>query len=89
MCMTVGKVKIAISVDAALLANIDRYAASQGVTRGAALEQWVGPCEPMTAVGPVDVEAVAVGGSISPGRLNEVERAVARAIGVPGTPWSP
>lgn len=81
--MTVGRVKISVSVDAALLANIDRYAASQGVTRDAALEQWLGPCEPMTAVGHADVESVPVGASVSLGRVDEVERAVARAIGVP------
>jgi hypothetical protein len=83
MCMTVGRVKITIRVDAVLLANIDRYAARHGVTRDAALEHWLGPCEPMTAVGRVDVEAVAVGGPVSLGRVEEVERAVARAIGIP------
>jgi len=87
--MTVGRVKISISVDATLLANIDRYAASQGVTRDAALEHWLGPREPMTAVWHADVESVADGASVSLGRLDEVERAVARAIGVPVTPWSP
>ncbi len=42
MSMTVRKVKISISIDAALLANIDRYAAANHVTRSAALESWLG-----------------------------------------------
>ncbi|HEY2731872.1 MAG TPA: hypothetical protein VGK52_18140 [Polyangia bacterium] len=81
--MTVGRVKITIRVDAALLANIDRYAARHGVTRDAALEHWLGPCEPMTALAQADVGSVAAGVSVSLGRVDEVERAVARAIGVP------
>jgi len=40
--MTVRKVKISISIDAALLANVDRYAAANRVTRSAALERWLG-----------------------------------------------
>jgi len=39
--MTVRKVKISISIDAALLANVDRYAAANHVTRSAALERWL------------------------------------------------
>ena len=39
--MTVRKVKISISIDAALLANVDRYAAANRVTRSAALERWL------------------------------------------------
>ena len=81
--MTVGRVKISISVDAAILANIDRYAASQGVTRNVALEHWLGPCEPVAAAGRADVRSVAVAVSVGVGRVDEVERAVARAIGVP------
>jgi hypothetical protein len=42
MSMTVRKVKISISIDAALLANVDRYAAANHVTRSAALERWLG-----------------------------------------------
>jgi metal-responsive CopG/Arc/MetJ family transcriptional regulator len=42
MSMTVRKVKISISIDAALLANVDRYAAANRVTRSAALERWLG-----------------------------------------------
>jgi hypothetical protein len=41
MGMTVRKVKISISIDAALLANVDRYAAANHVTRSAALERWL------------------------------------------------
>jgi hypothetical protein len=41
MSMTVRKVKISISIDAALLANVDRYAAANHVTRSAALERWL------------------------------------------------
>jgi hypothetical protein len=81
--MTVGRVKISISVDAALLANIDGYAASQGLTRDAALERWLGPCEPMTAPARTDVGSVPGGLSVTFGRVGDVERAVARAIGVP------
>ena len=40
--MTARKVKISISIDAALLANVDRYAAANHVTRSAALERWLG-----------------------------------------------
>ena len=40
--MTARKVKISISIDAALLANVDRYAAANRVTRSAALERWLG-----------------------------------------------
>jgi hypothetical protein len=40
--MTVRKVKISISIDAALLANVDRYATANHVTRSAALERWLG-----------------------------------------------
>ena len=40
--MTARKVKISISIDGALLANVDRYAAANGVTRSAALERWLG-----------------------------------------------
>jgi metal-responsive CopG/Arc/MetJ family transcriptional regulator len=39
--MTVRKAKISISIDAALLANVDRYAAANHVTRSAALERWL------------------------------------------------
>jgi metal-responsive CopG/Arc/MetJ family transcriptional regulator len=39
--MTVRKVKISISIDAALLATVDRYAAANHVTRSAALERWL------------------------------------------------
>jgi len=39
--MTIRKVKISVSIDAALLANLDRYAASKRVTRSAALERWL------------------------------------------------
>ena len=39
--MTVRKVKISISIDAGLLANVDRYAAANRVTRSAALERWL------------------------------------------------
>jgi hypothetical protein len=42
MGMTARKVKISISIDAALLANVDRYAAANHVTRSAALERWLG-----------------------------------------------
>src|SRR3954454_3152238 len=35
------KVKISISIDAALLENVDRYAAAKHVTRSAALETWL------------------------------------------------
>jgi metal-responsive CopG/Arc/MetJ family transcriptional regulator len=42
MGMTARKVKISISIDAALLANVDRYAAAHHVTRSAALERWLG-----------------------------------------------
>jgi metal-responsive CopG/Arc/MetJ family transcriptional regulator len=41
MSVTARKVKISVSIDAALLANVDRYAASHGVTRSAALERWL------------------------------------------------
>src|SRR5258708_27602013 len=37
----VPKVKISISIDAVLLANIDRYAAANHVTRSGALERWL------------------------------------------------
>jgi metal-responsive CopG/Arc/MetJ family transcriptional regulator len=40
--MTARKVKISISIDAGLLANVDRYATANGVTRSAALERWLG-----------------------------------------------
>jgi hypothetical protein len=42
MGMTARKVKISISIDASLLANVDRYAAANRVTRSAALERWLG-----------------------------------------------
>jgi metal-responsive CopG/Arc/MetJ family transcriptional regulator len=42
MGMTARKVKISISIDATLLANVDRYAAVNHVSRSAALERWVG-----------------------------------------------
>jgi metal-responsive CopG/Arc/MetJ family transcriptional regulator len=42
MGMTVRKVKISISIDPTLLANVDRYAAANHVTRSAALERWLG-----------------------------------------------
>ncbi|MDB4981383.1 MAG: hypothetical protein JWM82_2135 [Myxococcales bacterium] len=42
MGMTARKVKISISIDATLLANVDRYAAANHVTRSAALERWLG-----------------------------------------------
>jgi metal-responsive CopG/Arc/MetJ family transcriptional regulator len=35
------KVKISISIDATLLANVDRYASANHVTRSAALERWL------------------------------------------------
>jgi hypothetical protein len=41
MGMTARKVKISISIDAALLANVDRYAAANHVTRSAAFERWL------------------------------------------------
>src|SRR5262245_44502933 len=41
MGMTARKVKISISIDAALLATVDRYAAANKVTRSAALERWL------------------------------------------------
>jgi metal-responsive CopG/Arc/MetJ family transcriptional regulator len=41
MSVTARKVKISVSIDAALLANVDRYAATHGVTRSAALERWL------------------------------------------------
>jgi metal-responsive CopG/Arc/MetJ family transcriptional regulator len=40
--MTVRKVKISVSIDAALLANVDRYASANHLTRSAALERWLG-----------------------------------------------
>jgi metal-responsive CopG/Arc/MetJ family transcriptional regulator len=42
MGMTARKVKISISIDAALLANVDRYASVNHVTRSAAFERWLG-----------------------------------------------
>jgi metal-responsive CopG/Arc/MetJ family transcriptional regulator len=35
------KVKISISIDATLLANVDRYAEANRVTRSTALERWL------------------------------------------------
>jgi hypothetical protein len=40
--MTARRVKISISIDPTLLANVDRYAAANHVTRSAALERWLG-----------------------------------------------
>ena len=40
--MTARKVKISVSIDAALLADVDRYAASKHLSRSGALEQWLG-----------------------------------------------
>jgi hypothetical protein len=40
-------------------------------------------CEQITTAYKVDIDEQPIGPSISPARLREVERAVARAIGVP------
>ncbi|HTA21756.1 MAG TPA: hypothetical protein VK989_20825 [Polyangia bacterium] len=40
--MPARKVKISISIDTALVANVDRYAAANHVTRSAAIERWLG-----------------------------------------------
>jgi metal-responsive CopG/Arc/MetJ family transcriptional regulator len=39
--MPARKVKISVSLDAALVAQVDRYAAANHVTRSAALERWL------------------------------------------------
>jgi metal-responsive CopG/Arc/MetJ family transcriptional regulator len=39
--MPARKVKISVSVDAALIAQVDHYAARHHVTRSAALERWL------------------------------------------------
>ncbi|HEX4404620.1 MAG TPA: hypothetical protein VH560_07320 [Polyangia bacterium] len=40
--MPARKVKISVSIDAALLATVDRYASANHVTRSAAFERWLG-----------------------------------------------
>jgi hypothetical protein len=41
MGMPAKKVKISVSIDAGLIAQVDRYAATHHVTRSAALERWL------------------------------------------------
>jgi metal-responsive CopG/Arc/MetJ family transcriptional regulator len=65
----VRKVKISISIDATLLANVDRYAASHGVTRSAALERWLGQVSHRERVSRLEEETAAYYDS-----LTEAER---------------
>jgi metal-responsive CopG/Arc/MetJ family transcriptional regulator len=69
MSMTVRKVKISISIDAALLANVDRYAAANRVTRSAALERWLAQVEHRERLNRLEEETVAYYDS-----LTEAER---------------
>jgi metal-responsive CopG/Arc/MetJ family transcriptional regulator len=69
MGMTVRKVKISISIDAALLANVDRYAAANHVTRSAALERWLGQISHREKVNRLEEETAAYYDS-----LTEAER---------------
>jgi hypothetical protein len=59
MGMTARKVKISISIDAALLANVDRYAAANHVTRSAALERWLGQVSHRERVARLEEETAA------------------------------
>jgi mRNA-degrading endonuclease toxin of MazEF toxin-antitoxin module len=54
-----------------------------GRTEGGALQSCVLKCEQITTVARADVDAFPMGAALSGARLREVERAVARAIGVP------
>jgi metal-responsive CopG/Arc/MetJ family transcriptional regulator len=59
MTVTVRKVKISVSIDAALLANVDRYAAAHGVTRSAALERWLAQIAHRERLGRLEEETAA------------------------------
>jgi len=67
--MTARKVKISVSIDAALLANLDRYAASKRVTRSAALERWLAQVEHREKLNRLEEETAAYYDS-----LTEAER---------------
>jgi metal-responsive CopG/Arc/MetJ family transcriptional regulator len=71
MSMTARKVKISISIDAALLANLDRYAASKRVTRSAALERWLAQAEHREKLNRLELETAAYYDSLTDAERRE------------------